>query len=201
MSLHLSVAQQVPEFVRADYPVFVEFLEAYYKWYEEVYSLGKLEDLVDLDDTIEEFLQYFKKQLDIYGITAANDRTYIKHIKELYTAKGAPIGFEFLFKILYDQPSRVFEPWDSVFKPSAAKWVNPISIFVHEVVGVVDVLVNKQIIITDIDNNEYTVFVNEVIQNTSLDLNIHELFITRFEPTTTLKSFKSLDGSVTGVIL
>lgn len=201
MSLHLLVAQQVPDFVRADYPVFVEFLEAYYKWYEEVYSLGKLEDLVDIDDTIEEFLQYFKKQLDVYGITAADDRSYVKHIKELYTAKGAPIGFEFLFKILYNEPSRVFEPWDYVFKPSAAKWVAPVSMFVDNVNGNIDTLINTRITITDIVNNNYSAFVNEVVQNNYADTSVYEMFITRFEPKDILKSFRSIDGTVSGLIL
>lgn len=42
------VAEQFPQFVRADYPALVEFVTAYYKWLE-IQSIGKLEDAVNID--------------------------------------------------------------------------------------------------------------------------------------------------------
>lgn len=47
-TLYSIVKDQFPEFVRSDYPAFVEFVQAYYKWLE-IQSAGKIEDIVDID--------------------------------------------------------------------------------------------------------------------------------------------------------
>lgn len=47
-TLYSIVKEQFPEFVRSDYPAFVEFVQAYYKWLE-IQSAGKIEDVVDVD--------------------------------------------------------------------------------------------------------------------------------------------------------
>lgn len=47
-TLYTIVKEQFPEFVRSDYPAFVEFVQAYYKWLE-IQSAGKIEDVVDID--------------------------------------------------------------------------------------------------------------------------------------------------------
>lgn len=50
-TLYSIVKEQFPEFVRSDYPAFVEFVQAYYKWLE-IQSAGKIEDIVDIDTSI-----------------------------------------------------------------------------------------------------------------------------------------------------
>ena len=46
-NVHNIVNKQFPEFVRTDYPAFVDFIEAYYKWVD-IQSTDKLEDIVDV---------------------------------------------------------------------------------------------------------------------------------------------------------
>ena len=201
MKQYLSIPFQVPQHVRANYPAYVEFIQAYYKWFEEQYSLGKYSDLVDLDNTIDDFLQYFKKQLDVYGVTATTDRTYIRHIKELYTAKGSELGVDFLFKILYNTQSTTFEPWDTVFKPSDAKWISPVSVFVSNVVGDVFLLPNDRVTFTDIDGGKYTTFAGDVVQTIFYGPPVYEVFVTRFQPATKLASFQSENNNISGLVL
>lgn len=50
-NLYTTVKDQFPEFVRNDYPAFVEFVQAYYKWLE-LYSIDKLDNVVDIDTQI-----------------------------------------------------------------------------------------------------------------------------------------------------
>lgn len=206
MKPYLIVSQQVPEFVRAEYPAFLEFLKAYYTWLEDEYSIGKLENLVDLDDTIDEFLIYFRKALDLYNITANNnDRFYIRNIKELYTSKGSFQGFEFLFKILYDAQSSIDIPWDYTFRPSEAQWIQDVSFLVdleplegYTLEETAYLLKGKRITIYDdvrpIPNEYLSYVINVYVRSTG----IVELFVDRFTPKSHLDRFETVPGVLTG---
>lgn len=119
----INVAHQLPEFVRVEYPNFVDFLKAYYEWFENEYSLGNYSDLVDIDTTITDFLKYFRKQVDVFEIT--NDDTsrfYLRHLKELYVSKGSRVAFDFLFNILFNREATIKIPWDITLILSNGKW-------------------------------------------------------------------------------
>ena len=62
----LKVAQQLPEFIRADYQTFVAFIQAYYEWMEQNGKvLERSQNLLsykDIDKTTNEFLDYYKNQ-------------------------------------------------------------------------------------------------------------------------------------------
>lgn len=193
MKAYLSVARQVPEFVRAEYPAFLEFLKAYYEWYEEQYSVGKVGDVTSLDRTPAEFVKYFRKQLDVYGITANTDnRMFLEHIKEMYTAKGSAAGIEFLFKIIFNKPSNVLQPWDYVFKPSEGKWTQDTSVLVEHVTNIDDIL-NTSIILKDDAGREYKAYVRAVLHRPD---DAVEVFISRIAPLSTLVQLRSIDGTV-----
>jgi hypothetical protein len=123
--LYLLVKEQFPEFVRSDYPKFVQFVQAYYKWLEEN-SPQDLKQIVDIDETPTEYFDYFAKQLDVYGLLNATNpyvKKYITNIKEIYTAKGTEQGLLFLLKAVYDSDVSVDHPIQYVLKPSDGKWV------------------------------------------------------------------------------
>ena len=58
------IDSQLPDFVRADHPMFKSFLEAYYEFMEQdpnaTYGSAKLMDYADIDDTLESFVSNFK---------------------------------------------------------------------------------------------------------------------------------------------
>jgi len=202
MKAKFLIPQQVPEFVRAEYPAFIEFLKAYYEWVEEQYALGKLETLVDIDNTLDEFIQHFRKQLDIYNITAKTDnRLFLRHIKELYNAKGSSASFDFLFKILFDKTSTIIEPWDYVFKPSNGNWVQDTSILFRPTQGNPNDLVGNPVNIIDAKGQVYRVFVNNIRPRAE---DVFELFVTRFSPAAkliTVEAAESINGTIRGDIL
>lgn len=199
MKPYLLVERQVPEFVRAEYPAFLEFLTAYYKWLEEEASVGKLENVVNVDQTVDGFLQYFRKQIDLYGITPEQTGTlYLRNIKQLYAAKGSEAGYEFLLKILYNKTSSVIHPWDYVFKPSAGKWKQDVTVIVSALKGTLASLGGNPVVLTDSQGNVYNSFAKNVIRRK--DGNV-ELVVGRIPHTSTLKSVASTDGSITGTVL
>ena len=62
------VEYQLPQFIRDEHPVFVEFLQKYYEFLEQpgnpVYELKKFENNYDIDTTREYLLKYFKNKED-----------------------------------------------------------------------------------------------------------------------------------------
>lgn len=123
--LYLLVKEQFPEFVRSDYPKFVQFVQAYYKWLEEN-SPKDLKHIIDIDQTPAEYFNYFAKQLDVYGLLNATNpyiKKYITNIKEIYTSKGTEQGLLFLLRAVYDSDVTIDHPIEYVLKPSDGKWV------------------------------------------------------------------------------
>jgi hypothetical protein len=125
------VPSQLPGFIRddVDYTKFVSFIQAYYEWMEQtgqVLDISKnLLQYSDIDETTEEFLEYFVKDfLPSFPKEALIDkRKALKIAKELYGSKGIPSSYEFLFRLLYNnQDFDIFYTKDAVLKASAGKW-------------------------------------------------------------------------------
>lgn len=130
----LLINRQVPDFIRTEYPLFVNFLEAYYEFLETKQGV-ELNDLTtqsknlryvsDIDESIDQFASNF---LNTYAALMPNDlivdkALMIKHLLPLYLAKGTPKSFNLLFRILFGEEVTVSYPSDNVLKASASKWV------------------------------------------------------------------------------
>lgn len=200
MKTSLAVVRHVPEFVRADYPAFVQFIQAYYKWYEDVFVPGHIEQLLDIDQTIDEYLKYFRAQLDIYGITlnATNQRQLLRNIKQLYQSKGSFVGIEFLLRLMFDTDTDVSTPWDYVFKPSDGKWYQDISILTRILQGDAQQLIGNSVVFTDVTGRTYKTSVKAVNIKPSGTV---EVFVNRFNNLGDIVTFASSDGSVFGSCL
>lgn len=121
------VSQQVPEFVREDHPQFVKFLEAYYEWLEQNYALRNIESYIDIDDTIDEYVEYFADQLAhlIPKNLAADKRIVLKHAKELYVSKGTPQSYNLLFRLMFNEvPQQIYYPKTDMLRISDGKWAS-----------------------------------------------------------------------------
>jgi len=80
------VSGHLPSFVRAEYPQFVEFIEAYYRFLEKT---GNTHDVLlnsdewrDIDNTLDVFIPEFKSQFayDFPSDTELSTRRLIKYI-------------------------------------------------------------------------------------------------------------------------
>jgi hypothetical protein len=123
------ISGHLPSFVRSDYPQFVEFLEAYYRFLEQP---GNLHDVLlntyewrDIDVTLDEFIPKFKKQhaYDFPAETEISSRRLIKYISQYYEAKGSEKATEIFFRILFDTEIDVKYPGDNILRASDGKWV------------------------------------------------------------------------------
>lgn len=177
VKLNSVVSKQLPDFVREDYPAFTQFVEAYYEFLDQT-EKRNLTDVRDIDNTVEEFIQHFKNELNVFGkaeYEGIDKVLLMRKIKQIFTAKGSEAAYKFLFRILFDKPVQISYPWDQVLKPSDGKWKQEVSIFVDVTSGNanllpgnnISVIGNNKVIrlyverVTLIRNNIYEIFVNK----------------------------------------
>lgn len=119
------VGKQLPEFVREDHPQFIHFLEAYYEWLEQNYKLRELENIADVDSTIDEYVEYFADQFMALmpKNMLADRRLVLKHAKEIYLAKGTPKSYDLLFRLMFNEsPQEIYYPKKDMLRSSDGKW-------------------------------------------------------------------------------
>lgn len=126
----LQVSQHLPEFVRDENPKFIAFLEAYYEFMEQkmnydITSKAKLLRYVsDPDESISDFEKsFFETYMTLIPRNAVLDKSLmVKNILPLYKAKGTPKAFEFLFRILFNEPVDIILPKNNILRASSGKW-------------------------------------------------------------------------------
>lgn len=125
------VESQLPEFIRSDYPVFVEFLEKYYEFLEQpgkpIYELKRFPDNYNIDTARENLLNYFREKIlpSFPETSQLSTERIIKSARDFYAKKGTPESFQFLFRVLYDKDLEIYFPKLQILKASDGKWVLP----------------------------------------------------------------------------
>lgn len=127
----ISVQRQIPDYISANYPYFVEFVKAYYEFLQQTQEKN-LEGYRDIDTTLDEFLTRFKAELseNIPTHLAKDKRSLLRHIREFYLSRGSEASFKFLFKVLFEKEASVFYPSAQILRASDGRWIQDISIFV-----------------------------------------------------------------------
>lgn len=136
------VARQLPEFVREDYPTFVAFVEAYYEYLQN--QGVDLTAAKDLDNTMDEFIQYFKKELAPHLPNIVHDERFIlQHIRDQYLAKGSAASYKLLFRLLFGKNVELFYPGEQMLRASDGRWNQEISLFAQIDYGIAEDVVGK----------------------------------------------------------
>lgn len=123
------ISGQFPFHYRENYPQLVEFVKMYYTWLEQkdqaIGHARRLQEYRDIDETPEEYIQYFKNKYLPYlkFITEIDKRTLVKHVKDLYRAKGTERGIDLFFKLVYGVSADVYYPASDLFKLSDNEWI------------------------------------------------------------------------------
>ena len=114
--------QMLPQFVVDDHPLFVSFLRAYLEFTEQHGNpraeAVRMNEYIDVDETLPNFLQFFKSQylydFPVKLYEGLNEQQIIKNIKEYYGEKGNPRSLDLLFRILFDSKVEVKFPRDQI---------------------------------------------------------------------------------------
>lgn len=128
----IAIQRQIPAHIRENYPLFVEFLKAYYEYLEQNQSI-ELEKVRDIDTSLEEFIDQFRGEIS-NGIPidiAQDKRMLIKHLREFYLSRGSEASYKFIFKSLFSVNSDLYYPSTQILRASDGKWNQDVSIFVQ----------------------------------------------------------------------
>lgn len=173
------VRSQLPEFIESEYPLFVTFIETYYRYLEQDQQAYELiqnaRKYTDIDQTAESFIQYF---LNNYGKnipvnTLANKKLLLKRIKDLYESKGSELSFKLLFNILFDTDVELEYPYENVLKASDGIWEQLTSLKIETVTGNPNDLLNRFV---KIQKNNLT-YTSPVLKIKRLTPTITEVFL------------------------
>jgi sulfur relay (sulfurtransferase) DsrC/TusE family protein len=172
------VQRQIPEHIRNSYPLFVEFVKAYYEFLDQSQTRS-LEEVRDIDLSLDEFIDKFKSELakNVPIELSSDKRKLIKHLKEFYLSRGSEASYKFLFNTLFNQNAELFYPSTQILKASDGKWKQDISIFVELNNGTETLQpVNGKFIKINTNRKTIETFVENVVQ---YDFNTFEIFIQR----------------------
>lgn len=126
--LYYFISEQIPDFITAEYPQFVTFLEKYYEFLDSDNQVNNLllnsSTWNDVDETLNSFIQYYKAQYapDISGDALLQNRRLIKYIFDYYEGKGSENSVELFFRFMYNEKATVSYPGDFILRASDGKW-------------------------------------------------------------------------------
>ena len=163
----LIVSGHVPEFVRADHPTFVTFLEKYYEFaannslietsdgsgtYYYGFDSGAkiLQDLSDVDRTdFDNFVESFRKQYaysfpdNVYS--EVNRATLYKNLVQFYQSVGTEDSFRALFRLLYNEEIEIYYPGRDVLVASGGNYAQGSRLKVYHTDNI-NLIENKKIV-------------------------------------------------------
>ena len=125
------IEQQFPAVYRDDGPVLVSFVKAYYEYLEQtdkdLYNTRKMFENRDVDQSVDTFLEHFRKEfLSEFPKTIDQGIPFtIKHIMDVYRAKGTPRAVELLLKLVHGIDSTIYVPGQHLFTASEADFYEP----------------------------------------------------------------------------
>ena len=158
------IKSQVPDFVRADHQLFIEFMEQYYKFLEQdgqlQYVTKNFPRFLDIDEikmdvdydaaagithNLQESSDYhafLQKLYDNYTALIpdsilADKVMLLKHAKEFYRTRGSEQSIRFLMRALYNQDVEFYYPKKDILRASAGKW------FIEKSLNVTDFAVDN----------------------------------------------------------
>ena len=122
------IRELLPDFVDAEYPIFVQFLRSYYEWMEQTdQTLGASNRMLsyrDVDSTLDDFIEHFRVTFlaNLPKDSAVSVDRLTAHVRELYRAKGSPDAYRLLFRLVFNKDVELFYPRENIIRSSDGVW-------------------------------------------------------------------------------
>lgn len=176
------IPYQLPEFYREDFPLFVEFIKAYFQWLEvqgePIYEIKSIPEYVDVDRTKDDLWIYFVNEFmsTFPQALKTHKPTLLKHIKEFYRAKGTERAYELLFRALYNTRVDFYYPSRDILKTDDGKWIENLSVRVAALSGDPRSFVGTKVFG---DQSKASGVVEQVLKIQVEDYTVYELFFAK----------------------
>jgi hypothetical protein len=188
------ISQQVPEFIREEYPLFVDFIKAYYEFLEQeqfdgvtgvslknnlTTQLKDIRNVVDVDKSLDQFEDSFLNTFLslVPKDTQVNKEFLVKNILPLYLSKGIDDSFKLLFKFLFDEEVEINLPKDNILRVSDGKWIIDNSLKIERDVRSVYTGNGSQkefFLAQSIGFGEASVYINGILKQENVDYEIRK---------------------------
>lgn len=129
-SLAYLITNQVPDYIKAEFPQFVLFLEKYYEFLDQDGEANNVllnaSSFSDINNTLDVFIPSFREQyLQMFPKDSLiTDKRLIKFIREFYEAKGSEESILFIFRTFFNEHVDIIYPSKYVLKASDGVWLN-----------------------------------------------------------------------------
>ena len=141
--LSIFVERMVPDYVRAEHPMFITFVRKYFEYLEretgvngELGEFNQITDLIqniDVDHALDQFIPEFEKQY-LHGTphsavdptVSTTDKSFLsKNVQPVYRQKGTISALDFLFRRDFDEDVETVYPKEWIWKASGSVWYEP----------------------------------------------------------------------------
>lgn len=122
------VQNQFPEFYKEDGENFIAFITAYYEYLEEegklTNTIRNLKSYRDIDTTLDQFIEYFRRDLlpSIPTEAIADKAIMAKYIKNFNVSRGTLASYKLMFRALFNEDIDVKYPSEQILKVSDGDW-------------------------------------------------------------------------------
>lgn len=126
-----TIESQLPRHVVQDYPLFVEFLKAYYEWMEEngqpYYALKNHLEWTNFETSIDDYVNFLRKEylFNLPSDVAGGLELFLSNSKQFHLSVGTERSFKFIFKILFGDEAgdvELYFPRQDILKVSDSDW-------------------------------------------------------------------------------
>jgi hypothetical protein len=156
------IRQALPDFVEADYPLFVEFVSAFIRFLDQqrvtvatpsfpdfgaagtIITTTKVGgplnearhvlDYRDASTTIDEFISHF---IEMYGKSFPHNsfvtpNHLVQSLRQFYASKGTQDSIKWFFRVLFNEDSDVYFPREDILRASDGTWSAPTTLKVSQ---------------------------------------------------------------------
>lgn len=180
-NLHLTIPSQLSTHINTEYPLFVEFLQAYYEWVGRDGSpYAMIRDHMshlDFTKSIDEFTSLMRKEYmaSIPEKVLADKALMIKHSKQFLQSIGTEASYKFLFRVLFDQDVEISYPKQQILRPSDGRWVDDETMMYVSGMDDLQSLLYRRVS----QSNGASATVNRLIVRYANNFSFAELYLTR----------------------
>ncbi len=173
---------QIPPSIGDSNSLLIPFMEAYYEWMHlegnNYDLLNSLSELHDIDKSLVKFTEEFENEyLKNFPENYITDKSLtIKHINDLYKAKGTPAAVKLLIKMILGKSSEIFYPSSQILRASDGEWIQENSILVKIINGDVFDIVGESVKVAT-SNLTFSSVVERVRITSTVD--VYEVFLER----------------------
>lgn len=173
------VSSNVSEYIQNTSPLFVSFLELYYRFVSQrTQSLGIVENR-NLDTDIDHTLDiYVDKFYSTYGkelgkTTSLDKRNLVKLLNEIYSSKGTEQSFQVLFRTLFGIEVNISTPSDNILRASDGKWSQELFFTVHKTYGSETVINSETDIVISGTSGQLSIKSEKYVSISSTDFRVY----------------------------